>query len=89
MPAERDDAPTTVGDGAAAAMTDQPQPPEAPFPERTVPRMEAGDDNAELFSTAVPAALVDRFAERPEIFVGGAFLGGLVAAQILRRVRRG
>jgi hypothetical protein len=30
----------------------------------------------------------DAFAERPEIFVGAAFLGGLVAAQILRRLTR-
>jgi hypothetical protein len=30
----------------------------------------------------------DAFAERPEIFVGAAFVGGLVAAQILRRLTR-
>jgi hypothetical protein len=30
----------------------------------------------------------DVFAERPELFVGAAFAGGLVLAQILKRVRR-
>jgi hypothetical protein len=30
----------------------------------------------------------DVFAERPELFVGAAFVGGLVAAQILRRLTR-
>jgi hypothetical protein len=30
----------------------------------------------------------DAFAERPEIFVGAAFAGGLVLAQVLRRLRR-
>jgi hypothetical protein len=30
----------------------------------------------------------DAFAERPEIYVGAAFVGGLVVAQILRRLTR-
>ena len=30
----------------------------------------------------------DLFAERPELFVGAAFAGGLVLAQLLKRVRR-
>ena len=30
----------------------------------------------------------DPFAERPEAFVGAAFVGGLVLAQILRRFAR-
>jgi hypothetical protein len=30
----------------------------------------------------------DVFAQRPELFVGAAFAGGLVLAQILKRVRR-
>jgi hypothetical protein len=30
----------------------------------------------------------DAFAERPEVFVGAAFAGGLVLAQVLRRLRR-
>jgi hypothetical protein len=30
----------------------------------------------------------DAFAERPEVFVGAAFAGGLVLAQILKRLRR-
>jgi hypothetical protein len=30
----------------------------------------------------------DAFAERPEIFVGAAFVGGLVLAQVLKRLGR-
>ena len=30
----------------------------------------------------------DSFAARPELFVGGAFVGGLVLAQLLRRLGR-
>ncbi|MEX1142584.1 MAG: hypothetical protein WD993_03750 [Thermoleophilaceae bacterium] len=30
----------------------------------------------------------DAFSERPEIYVGAAFAGGLILAQILRRVGR-
>jgi hypothetical protein len=30
----------------------------------------------------------DPFAERPELFVGAAFVGGLVLAQILKRIGR-
>jgi hypothetical protein len=30
----------------------------------------------------------DPFAERPELFVGAAFVGGLVLAQLLKRISR-
>jgi hypothetical protein len=30
----------------------------------------------------------DPFAQRPELFVGAAFVGGLVLAQILKRIGR-
>jgi hypothetical protein len=30
----------------------------------------------------------DAFADRPEVFVGAAFIGGFVLAQILKRFRR-
>jgi hypothetical protein len=30
----------------------------------------------------------DTFAERPELFVGGAFAGGLIIAQLIRRLGR-
>jgi hypothetical protein len=39
-------------------------------------------------STIVATRIADVFAERPELFVGAAFAGGLVLAQILKRVRR-
>jgi hypothetical protein len=34
------------------------------------------------------AAGKDAFAQRPEIYVGAAFVGGLVVAQLIRRLRR-
>jgi hypothetical protein len=34
------------------------------------------------------AAGPDAFAERPELFVGAAFAGGLVLAQIVKRIGR-
>lgn len=37
---------------------------------------------------AQAAAASDPFAERPELFVGAAFAGGLVLAHILKRVVR-
>jgi hypothetical protein len=37
---------------------------------------------------AAPQEGGDGFAERPELFVGAAFVGGLVLAQILKRLRR-
>lgn len=37
---------------------------------------------------AQAAAAADTFAERPELFVGAAFAGGLVLAQILKRFGR-
>jgi len=39
-------------------------------------------------AAAQAAADRDAFAERPELFVGAAFAGGLVLAQILKRVGR-
>jgi len=39
-------------------------------------------------ATAHAAGEDDAFAQRPELFVGAAFAGGLVLAQILKRVRR-
>jgi hypothetical protein len=38
--------------------------------------------------SAGPPPADDAFAERPELFVGAAFAGGLVLAQILKRFGR-
>jgi hypothetical protein len=35
-----------------------------------------------------PSSNSDAFAERPELFVGAAFVGGLVLAQLLKRIGR-
>ncbi|NLT05605.1 MAG: hypothetical protein GXY03_04765 [Solirubrobacterales bacterium] len=37
---------------------------------------------------APPLPEQDPFAEHPEYYVGAAFVGGLLAAQILKRLRR-
>lgn len=39
-------------------------------------------------STSAPLPDRDPFAERPEYYVGAAFVGGLLAAQILKRFGR-
>lgn len=50
---------------------------------REIPRVEP-----EAAGAVAPEPPPDAFAERPEVFVGAAFVGGLVAAQLLKRVRR-
>jgi hypothetical protein len=62
------------GTGAPGGQTTQEMPPVGA----------AGPSPAE----AQAASQGDAFAERPELFVGAAFAGGLVLAQILKRVRR-
>jgi hypothetical protein len=64
------------GTGAAGHQPTREMPP--------VGATAAGPSPAE----AQAAAGTDTFAERPELFVGAAFAGGLVLAQILKRVGR-
>jgi hypothetical protein len=52
---------------------------------------EPGTDRTETPATepespAAVAAASDAFEERPELFVGAAFVGGFVVAKILKRV---
>lgn len=47
-----------------------------------------GSDVAGEPPVATAGAQDDLFAERPELFVGAAFVGGMVAAQLLRLVGR-
>ena len=58
-------------------------------PRPFVPAPEAGTAPAESTSPADAdrAADHDAFAERPEVYVGAAFAGGLALALILRRLR--
>jgi hypothetical protein len=44
-----------------------------------------GDGESPLRVQSVP----DAFAERPHVYVAGAFLGGLVLAQLIRRLGDG
>jgi len=53
----------------------------------------AGDDRPRAIAAPSAAArsrtaVIDEFAERPELFVGVAFAGGLVIALILRLIGR-
>ena len=65
------------GAGAAGQQPTREMPP--------VGGTAAGPSPAEAQAAAADA---DAFAERPELFVGAAFAGGLVLAQILKRVVR-
>jgi hypothetical protein len=59
----------------------QPKTPETPAATAAPPGGQSPAD-------AHAAASDDPFATRPELYVGGAFVGGLVIAQILRRLGR-
>jgi hypothetical protein len=60
----------------------------------TVPDGEATTEMPSLGAGSKPGpaypadASNDSFAQRPEAFVGAAFVGGLVLAQVLKRVGR-
>jgi len=60
------------------------EPPEAATAEARVSGAIPGESPA----AAHAAGGDDTFAERPELFVGAAFAGGLVVAQVLKRLRR-
>jgi len=76
-------APTTEGSDGDGQVT------------REMPRVEAdaavaaatGTTAGTGYTGAMPTDR-DPFADHPEYFVGAAFVGGLVMAQILKRVRR-
>ena len=53
-----------------------------------MPSVGATSAGGESPASAHAARTPDTFAERPEIFVGAAFAGGLVAAKLLKRLRR-
>jgi hypothetical protein len=72
--------PTQVTPGAAAPPPPPPMPPPPPPP----PVIETAPP-AEPPVTEKVAALID---ERPEIGAGGAFVGGIVFALILKRLGR-
>jgi hypothetical protein len=58
-------------------MADQDTPPSGtPVVEPDTPPSQSSTQNG------------DAFAERPELFVGAAFVGGLVFAQLLKRIGR-
>jgi hypothetical protein len=68
----------SAGSGTPAAHTRAPVPPPVP------PVVEAGPQSGPSLTDKV-AALID---ERPEVGAGGAFVGGIVLAMILKRLGR-
>lgn len=62
------------------------EPPDAPTAE--MPPLGSTPGLGGSPAAAGAAASPDAFAERPQVFLGAAFAGGLVAAQLLKRLRR-
>ena len=74
----------------AEAAASPPQPDQAETPEQT-PEPQPGPETpppAGQSPLDAHARGDDAFAEHPELFVGAAFAGGFVVAQILRRFGR-
>jgi hypothetical protein len=65
-------------------MESSAQGPGAPGTTQEMPPVGTGPSPADEQT----ASQGDAFATRPELFVGAAFAGGLVLAQILKRVGR-
>jgi hypothetical protein len=73
----------------AEAAAERPRPDHAATPEET-PSPEPGPESPRPGQSPLDAQHEsgDPFAEHPELFVGAAFAGGFVIAQILRRFGR-
>ncbi len=72
--------------GRAEAAGDAPDPTQAATPAQVV-EPEGGPDSPRRGESPLDAqshAGADSFAERPEVFVGAAFAGGLGLAMVLR-----
>jgi hypothetical protein len=78
---------STPGTEAETAATEAGSAPAEPVDE-TAPNQGATGNRPLGESPLGVGSETDAFAERPEAFVGAAFLGGLVLAQILRRFAR-
>jgi hypothetical protein len=82
-----------VGQESPVAEPSEPVPPaeEPPAGEVSGPGGDDREPPAEVSGgsfTAATSAAADGFAERPEAFVGAAFVGGFVLAKIMKRLRR-
>ncbi len=65
-------------------MADETQAPFTRRPFATAPEAGGGQRSTTSPADAHRAAEHDPFAERPEVYVGAAFAGGLVLAGLLR-----
>ena len=84
------EAPPAVPEGTAVEAS---APGAEPGGEAAAPAGGPGDTGAPLHFEDRPAwepdDSSDAFAERPHVFVGAAFAGGFLAAQVLKRLGRG
>ncbi len=69
-------------------MADEPQTGFTPLPSVSAGRSDAATGGSTSPLDADGAADHDPFAERPEVYVGAAFAGGLVLAGLLRLLGR-
>ena len=81
------DEPETPPDAESTAAAETGSPPAEPV-DGSAPNQGATGNRPLGESPLSVGSETDAFAERPEAFVGAAFLGGLVLAQILRRFAR-
>ena len=85
----REDAPAASMNPAASTPPAAAPGPAAPAPSRAAFGFE-GDRPTFPAEDATPTGdATDDFSERPHVYVGAAFVGGLVAAKILGRITRG
>ena len=77
-----------VPSGDAPSTTPPPAPPQPPALEERTGQVESrGTSPAE--ADRVAADQTDAFAERPELYVAGAFVGAFLLAKILKRLGGG
>ena len=85
----REDAPAASMNPAASAPPAASTGPAAPAPSRATLGFE-GDRPTFPAEDATPEGdATDDFSERPHVYLGAAFVGGLVAAMVLGRITRG
>ncbi len=82
------DEPETAADAESTPAAEVRNPPPGEPVDETAPNQGATGNRPLGESPLSVGSESDAFAERPEAFVGAAFFGGLVLAQILRRFAR-
>jgi hypothetical protein len=79
---------TLPAEGDEPPEPPEPEPVEATTPHE-IPAVEEDPEPPPTSESPLDAEpVVDEFAARPHVFVGAAFVGGFVAAQIVKRLSR-